>query len=145
MKFQIRDIIQTLPEFGEREFVILAIKDSKYYAVAVKSKKRYSLEEEQISHKTGEIQADDPILQLDYYNASEGKKFALEKAKKDKANEAKWNYLANLKPNDVIEVFYKNFLRPATFIKINFKKPLLIFRVAIEDAVVDLPLAALKT
>jgi hypothetical protein len=143
MKFQIKDVIVTTPEYGEREFVIVKLKVSSYLGVSTKTKKRYPIKEEQIAAKIGEVADDDPILQLDYYDIQEGQKYARKQVEVDENNKAKWKFLSMLRPNDKIEVLYKKFIRSATFVKINVTKPLLVFRANIDGELVDLSLDSL--
>jgi hypothetical protein len=142
MKFQVRDIVKASIEFGFRLFAVVRIQDGKYYAVDMKNKKRYWLEESQLDNKTGTIPESSPLLLLDEaYDASAGSKYAEERAMISTGNEQKrWMILAMLKPGDNIEVVVNNTIHTAVFVQLNLTKPVRVLRAKVQGRLLDLPL-----
>lgn len=137
MKYQIRDVVNTLPQYGGRTFAIVRIHDGKYYGVHLKDKKRYWLEESQIHEKVGFIQEGSPLLLLDdAYDVSEGSYYAEQKALASK--DPRWEILAAAKPGDKIDVIHRNFVHEAVFVQINTNKPVKVFRAKINGVAHDL-------
>lgn len=143
MKFQPRDVVITLPEFGERTFVIVTVKNNKYYCVALKNKKHYWIEENQIREKISVLPDTSPLFEI--YDHKKGNAFAIQKAESSKSpDKERWEILACLNPGDTLEIYHKKFIRKAIFIQLNLKKPRLVFRARIEDKAFDLPLETVK-
>lgn len=141
MKYTSKDVVVTLPEFGERTFAIVSAIDNQYYAISMKGHKHYWLEEDQIAEKIGTLPDDSPILEL--YDNKKGTEFALSKVESSKSpDKEKWEVLACLVPGDLLEVYHKKFIRKAVFVQLNLNKPKLVFRARVEGRAFDFPLEA---
>lgn len=62
MKFKVRDLVITTDKFGRRTFAIIGIQENGYLAVALKSKKRYLVHDDQISTKFGILPENSHLL-----------------------------------------------------------------------------------
>lgn len=139
MKYQVRDVVDTLPEFGGRTFAIVRISDGKYLGVALKGKKRYWLEESQIKEKVGFLPDDSPLLLLDdAYDPAMGSHYAEQRA--TDTNDPRWLRLSKLNPGDKVDVIHRKFVHEAAFVQININKPIKVFRAKINGVSHDLTL-----
>lgn len=145
MKYQVKDVVRTVAEYGDRLFAIVRLDVGKYYAVALTNKKRYWLEESQIKCKEGAIPDNSPLLLLDdAYDPGEGSYFARQKAMSTIGDPAKrWSILAALNPGDSFDVVVGKFIHTAVFIQVNTTKPTKVFRARVKGKLLDLPLDAL--
>lgn len=143
-RFKVRDVVNTTEEFGARTFVLVAITETGYRAVAMKDKKRYNLTDEQIAIQVGRVDEDSPMLVEDEYDQTEGESYCLYQARQFPSEAKKWRILANLKPGDSISLVHrKTVFRDAEFVAINFKKPLYPIRAKIKGLVHDFHLEAM--
>ena len=144
-KFKVRDVVNTTEEFGARTFVIIAITETGYRAVAMKDRKRYNLTDEQIAVQVGRVDEDSPLLaEDDEYDTEEGERYCLYQARQFPSEAKKWRVLANLKPGDAICLVHRKVVfREAEFVAINFKKPLYPIRARIKGLVHDFHLEAM--
>jgi hypothetical protein len=144
MKYQVKDIVRTVLEYGDRLFAIVRLDVGRYYAVALTNKKRYWLEESQIKCKEGTIPDNSPLLLLDdAYDHADGAYFAQQKALFTANDTAKrWSILAALKPGDKVDVVVNKFIHSAEFMQINTRKPVKVFRARVLGRALDLPLEA---
>jgi hypothetical protein len=133
-KYKVKDVVESLPEFGGRHFAILAIREGKYHVVSVKDKRLYWLEESQIRDKIGSIDDDSPLLEK--YDAEEGAQHAVNKAEETK--DSRWEMLAIARPGDEIEVIHRNTLYKGIFVQINVTKPVKVFRARINGIAHDM-------
>lgn len=124
-RFQVRDVVNTKDEFGARTFALIAITETGYRSVAMKSKKKYNLTDAQIDCKIGELSENDPLFFEEEYDVSKGQDYCLQQAREFILEADKWIALSKLKPNDTICLVHrKNIFQNAVFLGINFNKPL---------------------
>lgn len=143
-RFKVRDVVNSTDEFGARTFVIIAITETGYRAVAMKDKKRYNLTDGQIAVQVGRVEEDSPLLVQDEYDQEEGEAYCQYQARQFPSEAKKWRVLANLKPGDAICLVHrKTVFREAEFVAINFKKPLYPIRARIKGLVHDFHLEAM--
>lgn len=153
LKYAPQDIVSVKPEFGNRTFLILEVRERDYYAMEMKSKKRYPLLEDQIAVKTGQVESGTPAMTdyLDEHDPVASEVFCNEQAKGAKIDEvARWLTLAKLKPGDKLKLVHRKLVFPAIFIKVNTDKPVFPLRAKIKglthdfrlDSMIDLQTVA---
>jgi hypothetical protein len=144
LTFQVRDLVVTKDEFGARTFAIISITENGYNAVAIKSKKRYKLVDEQIACKIGEISKDSVLLIEDKYDVLKGQQHCLHQAREFPSEAIKWRALAKLTTDETICLSHRRLIfKDAVFLGINFTKPLYPIRARIMGKVHDFKLSAL--
>lgn len=141
-RFQVRDIVVTIDDFGARTFVIIEVTTVGYRAVAMKDKKRYNLSDNQIASKLGTVLESSPFLVLDEYQPIE--QYCLEQAREHPSEAVKWKALAKLKPGSSLALVHrKTVFKNAEFVAINFNKPLYPIRAKIKNMAYDFHLEAM--
>jgi len=136
MPYKIRDIVSTLPDFGNCKMIIIATSDQPdcYVAAKIKGKKSYVIHESQIKEKLGEVKEDDPILVPPdiKYDTEYGYVFANQRAayyrkKNIEKSALQWEKIGSLVPGNKFSVWHTSEIRQVEFVCINFNKPMFVF------------------
>jgi len=145
LKYQVRDLVNVTIDFGGRTFLILEVNENSYFALEMRSKKRYPLLEGQIEKKVGEVQPGNPLLSehLDQHDEDAAEVYCNLQARTFPEDKEKWLFLAKLKAESSISLVHRKTIYPATFVRINIDKPLYPIRAKIKGLTYDFRLSAL--
>lgn len=137
-KYQSRDLIVTLPAYGENVYEIIEADNKEYRVKSIKNNKHYLIKEAQIAAKIGVAELKKPEEEKDVFS------YAVEKAKNCQGeSKERWEMLALLKPGDTIKVTHRLTIYEAEFCKINLKKPKLVFSAKVLGKQMAFPLESL--
>ena len=142
-RFKVRDIVITTDEFGARTFILIAVTETGYRAIAKKDKKRYNLTDKQIAFCSGQVPEDSPFLLDDIYDPKEGRRYCLHQARLFPAEAKKWQILANISSGSEILITHQKTIFRAAFVTINFNKPLYPIRAKIKGVTHDFKLESM--
>jgi hypothetical protein len=138
MKFNLKDIVLTTPEYGSRKLTIVAIDEEFYWGK--EGKKKYKITEEQIQHKVGIVES---IEEEPPPTTDQQQEFCLSKSKVYPTKRDNWLYLSRLRSGDKIKLIHRNSIRVAVFVQINLDKPLRPIRVNLDGRLHDFSLRLL--
>jgi len=106
MKFNLKDIVLTTPEYGNRKLTIVAIDEDFYWGK--EGKKKYKITDEQIEQKVGVVESieEEPPL-----STEQQQRFCLSKSKIYPTEKDSWLYLSRLRSGDKIKLIHRMELR----------------------------------
>jgi len=137
MNYNLKDIVQTTPEYGSRKLTIVAVDEGFYWAK--EGKKKYKITDEQIAHKIDvclSIEEEVPSLQKQ-------RDFCISCSKRYPQEKQKWEFLSKCMPGDEIKLIHRNYIRTVIFVQINLEKPLRPIRATLEGRTHDFSLVSL--
>lgn len=143
LKYDLHDIVCVTPEFGSRTFIIYELVQNGYLAIDVKTKKRYPINDSQISFKIDKSNSDNPLLSLDHFNEDDARCFCQNMRLANPNQAEKWGILENLIPGAPLKLIHRKAIYSGTFVKINFDKPAYPIRAKIKGLVHDFRLDSL--
>ena len=139
MKYSLRDIVHTTPEFGNRQFIIVGFEDNIYWGKLLGEDKKYKITEDQIESKIGV----DFRLEEQLPNLKEQIEFCIENYSRFKNEKEKWEYLSLCRFGVKIKLIHRNHIHDAEFIQINVNKPIRPIRAKLQGRIYDFSLASL--
>lgn len=138
MRFNIKDIVLTTPEYGGRKLIIVAI-DGDYYW-AKEGKNKYKITDSQIQCSVGVVES---IREEPNPTPDQQREFCLSKSKTYPAEREIWLYLSKLRTGDQINLIHRNSMKMAFFSQINLDKPLRPIRAILDGKLFDFSLRSL--
>lgn len=139
MKYNLRDIVQTMPEFGSRQFIIVGFEDDVYWGKQLGADKKYKITLDQIEKKIGVDSG--PEEQLSTFE--EQVEFCETNVNRFPDEKEKWLFLSMCGPGEKIKLIHKNHIHTAELIQINLNKPLRPIRAKLQGRIYDFALVSL--
>jgi ribosomal protein S17 len=138
MNFNLKDIVLTTHEYGNRKLTIVAIEEGFYWAK--EGTKKYKITDEQIQHKVGVVTS---IEEEQPPSIEQQERFCLSRSKVYAPEKDSWLYLSRLRSGDKIKLIHRNCIHVAVFVQINLEKPLRPIRVNLAGRLHDFSLRSL--